>query len=401
MVALGPPGSGKTIYLASLHHALAGSVFPDSVTATVVEPEESAYLRKLYRRFTDPTAPEWPKHNEIDQKMREVTFRFVVSWTQSLRHRRVRPRAFPVFNVSYVDYAGDWIPDADMQASEVFAPFKQRIADAHALLGIVDGMSLLQYMEGNPLGQAFIAERLRPVIEFVETVVDSVKPVHFVITKWDLFTDRYTLDDVRRVLMASEDTGFRRLIESRTTQSHVRREPIGTVRLIPVSSLGRRAVLQDDWRVTFRSETKAAPVNIEVPVVAIVRDICVLADERMKQAQLLRGEDEDHTPTGRAARHRSAGRRVVEAGTTILKAGISLHTIGPFITAVGAVGGGLVDPAKKLSWKARRRYKQITARQVRGVTSAESAIYFVAHSMEVKLAAFTEREPASLLDGRP
>ena len=145
IVALGPPTSGKTVYLAALHHVLGERPIGDGISATV-EFDEAAKLHKIYQQVVDPQC-DWPPNTHGGAEMREFTFRFAVSWTQRRWFRSPLRRTFQMLDISYVDYAGEWMPDADITDPALLKPFKQRVRDAHALLGIIDGIKLLQYLD--------------------------------------------------------------------------------------------------------------------------------------------------------------------------------------------------------------------------------------------------------------
>jgi len=108
------------------------------------------------------------------------------------------------------------------------------------------------------------------------------KPIHFVITKWDLLRD-YTLPVIRDKLLSSADTGFRELVDSRSFSRGLGRKPVGTIRLIPVSSLGDFAVLGPNWTVKKSNQRKPTQVNVEVPLVAAITDVCDLALRGLRQ----------------------------------------------------------------------------------------------------------------------
>src|SRR4051794_12496104 len=184
IVTIGPPEAGKTVYLAAMHHALGSSdVLGHGATATIEEHGARSQLRKLYSQICDPGEKAWPASTRSFDPMREYTFNVTVNWMQSRRARPSRLFSYPVLRVSYVDYAGEWVPDGDLHADELLRPFLDRVERADALVGVIDGVKLLQFMEGNPKSRSFLDGELRPVVEFME---GRGKPVHFIITKWDL-----------------------------------------------------------------------------------------------------------------------------------------------------------------------------------------------------------------------
>jgi hypothetical protein len=298
IVALGPSGAGKTVFLATLHDVLGRVPMGEGISAKA-PPDQAALLRRVYREVMDPDA-DWPRSTNPGLDMREFTFEFAVSWTQSRLMGPPLVRSYPALTVSYVDYAGEWIPDADQTAPALLTPFRERVEEAHALLGIIDGLKLLQYLTGDPLGATFLADQLRPTVGFME---GTDKPIHFIITKWDLLDSRYTLDEVRTRLLESNESGFRALVESRTARSRWNRTPVGTIRLIPVSSVGRLAALGEDWSVVKTSRGRATPINVDVPLAAAVADVCELAAEQLRRREQARqaGKEIGADPRGTTA----------------------------------------------------------------------------------------------------
>ncbi|WP_344658626.1 hypothetical protein [Catenulispora subtropica] len=406
IVALGSPGSGKTVYLSALHHVLGADseALGRWITATVAEPEKRSLLTRTYNQAVEPT-DEWPIGTHSGERMREFEFALRVSWTQQSVFGKLKRHTFRPMNVSYVDYAGEWIPDGDQQSAEVLDPFKQRVREAHALLGIIDGLKLLQFMLDHPLGASFMEDQVRPIVAFME---GTDIPLHFIITKWDLLESRdFTLASVRNKLLGSDAAGFRKLVESRTGHGRLIRRPQGTIRLVPVTAVGGLAVLRDDWTITKNAAGRATQRNVETPLAAAVHDICDLAVRR------LRGTREDDEEIGAAAG--AVGADVERAGllaqrqldgphgfdARIGPSGItvSLHQIAAFVADSGQeVVKVLGKPAVKTGRAVRRGVRRVKARDVHGVTSPEAALYYVMRTLRRKLQDFEQEQPGSMLD---
>lgn len=407
VVALGSPGSGKTVYLSALHHVLGND--PDAVgrgiTATVEEPDKRALLSKTYDLAVEPEDPSWPAGTHSGEQMREFVFAVKVSWTQRSMRGRLKRRTFHPLNVSYVDYAGEWIPDANQQAAEVLEPFKKRVREAHALLGIIDGLKLLQFMQDDPLGTSFMTNHVRPIVAFME---GTDVPLHFIVTKWDLLDSRgITLAAVRTKMLASGEAGFWKLINSRTAGGGITRRPQGSVRFIPVTSLGGLAVLQDDWTITKSAAARATQQHVEVPLLATVYDICDLAAKRLRAGQ---GDDAagreaadaagaDVQRAGRFAQSHLDGQRGPEVKIGPTGISISIGQIVAFVADNGQSAVRLLGkPAMKTGRTLRRGVRGVKARDIRGVRSPEAALYYVMRTLRQKLHAFQAEQPSSMLD---
>jgi hypothetical protein len=409
VVALGPSGAGKTVFLAALHDVLGKQPMGEGISAKAA-PGQAALLRRVYREVVDPDA-DWPKSTNPGLDMREFTFDFAVSWTQSRLMGPPRVRTYPALTISYVDYAGEWIQDADQTAPVLLEPFRDRIQDAHALLGIIDGLKLLQYMSGDPSGNAFMADQFRPIVEFM---TGTDKPIHFIITKWDLLEGRYTLDDVRTRLLESNEAGFRALVESRMARRRWNRNPVGTIRLIPVSSVGRLAALGEDWSVIKSNRARATQINVDVPLAAAVADVCDLAAEQLRRWEQARraGEDTAGDPVA-GAEPRVQGVTVGQGAgganpdISLGLAGLRIYNL-PQVVAWAFVRGeqainGLGRPAAAVGRSMRRQVRRVRSRGLIGVRSREAALFYLAYALRRRLQVFEETDAyrASLLDTRP
>lgn len=102
------------------------------------------------------------------------------------------------------------------------------------------------------------------------------KPMHFVVTKWDVLSG-YSLQEIASVLLSATDTGFYNLVETRTARRRNGRADVGEVRLIPVSAVGDFASLEPDWRVSKAKGRDPSHLNVEVPLIAAMLDVCDLA----------------------------------------------------------------------------------------------------------------------------
>jgi hypothetical protein len=214
-------------------------------------------------------------------------------------------------------------------------------------------------------------------------------------------TGDYTLADIERRLLESRDTGFRELIESRTLTRRWGRRPVGTVRLIPVSSLGNFAALGPDWQVSKIVGREPSHINVEVPLVAAIADICDLA------LSVLRQQADD------ARRRKAEGRRPISsflarAGQTVERSvpdssktvtvgpggvSINLREVVAFTLGAGiGVGKQLGRPAARLGRSMRRPYRRIRSKGLDGVKSDEAALFYVARAFRDRLAEF-EKNP--------
>jgi hypothetical protein len=384
IVALGPPGAGKTIYLAAIHHMLSGhaEVFGGNISATVVDSSGRAFLKRVYDQAADPEAL-WPEGTRSGEAMREFTFRFSVSWTQRGLRGRTKLHSYEVLRISYVDYAGEWIPDADQVSQALMDSFNQRVADAHAMLGVIDGVKLLQFLDGHPTGDRFLHDHLGPVVDFMQGVKI---PIHFVVTKWDLFDGRYTLAEVCDRLLDTRRTGLRHLVASRTSYGRLGRGQ-GTVRLIPVSSLGKVATLDEHWQVHKMPGAEASPINVEIPLAAVVHDVLEL-----KRREL----DAQAVAPGRPSDPASPEVQISPSGVNISVT----QVVANILAQGGKVAKTLGRPAVHIGRSMRSSVRKVRAKGITGVTSQEAALFYVMQQMGQRLRQFEESEPSALLTAK-
>ncbi|WP_246476979.1 hypothetical protein [Actinokineospora xionganensis] len=113
----------------------------------------------------------------------------------------------------------------------------ESIAQADALIGIIDGLRVLQAHQGDQRGMLLLQASLDAMIN---AMLGARTPIAFVITKWDLLDglhpdENTRLEMVRELLMGVD--GFRDLVTIQSTRR--------IVRLLPVSAVGHDfAVLQ-------------------------------------------------------------------------------------------------------------------------------------------------------------
>jgi len=273
VVALGVEGAGKTVLLASQYHRL---------TPTAGRPyflygglEQDLVLSALHTQVRDTSAP-WPPGT---RKRRE--FLFDCKAFDRARDQRT------VFRISYLDYPGEiFEPGHDWTATA--AELEDGILDAHALLVIIDGRRVLQLLKDERAGLHYFDSRLMPLLGLAHR---ASCPVQLIITKWDLVRsfDGSTDDDellrqVSRRLMAYR--AIKQLVDA-----HCRR--LEEVRLIPVSAVGPHfADLHDDGTVVKRADGMLDPINVDVPLCAVIPDVLKRVEQSLDPSDRKTLDDE-------------------------------------------------------------------------------------------------------------
>lgn len=161
--------------------------------------------------------------------------------------------------------------------------FDSKINEADALLVLLDGQRISSFMQNERIGKFWAINELPNVLQIIQK---SEKPVHFVISKWDIIESYFSYEDENLILEKVRDSllgieEFKNLIKSRTQL----RIPI---RLIPVSSVGRGfASLKSDGSMK-KSGVLPYPFQVEIPLACVLPDMIKLTLEQLiKEKQAL------------------------------------------------------------------------------------------------------------------
>ncbi len=264
---LGTSGAGKTTFLASMYNRMSVQ-HPDVGFYLDVSEEQRKVLTKKYRQLADPER-DWPA----------ATLRSEVSeWTFRCTHYG-RSAPVHVFNVSYLDYAGETI--TELLDEDHFEPGREA-QDADSVLVLLDGHKVLRHMDGaaDPYLESLHhdLDDLLPIVQKLHA-----KPVHFAVSKWDVVDGRYSLWDIRRALMRHER--FKLIVNQR-------RERGVPIRLIPMSAIGSGfAEIDDEGVMVKRRDAMApSPYQVEMSIACTLIDAFQAAakqlDERERQILL-------------------------------------------------------------------------------------------------------------------
>ncbi|MGX7671606.1 hypothetical protein [Plantactinospora sp. DSM 117369] len=264
IVALGAQETGKTVLLASMFHRLSTEL-REGGFRLVTGLEQAADLTDLYATLRDPEDA-WPPGTMIGQT-RSFTFDCVGT---------AGGRDHAVLRFNYLDYAGELVgggraasvPAHGRQASQ--QDLEQRLGAAHAIFGIIDGRRMVDALRGGREGQLYLENTIVPMIVLMRR---AECPVHFVLTKWDLFDTVGAEQDEEndRLELACKELlsypPIRNLVEQR-------RRARKMVRLIPVSAIGRQfATMAADGHMVKLRHGRLRPVNVELPLCAVLPDL--------------------------------------------------------------------------------------------------------------------------------
>ena len=263
VIMLGPSGSGKTVFLASLYKKLS----IQGEHGFFLEVDGSEKRKRLNNIYTQIAIDEkWPKG---------TTYSEISEWTFTCR---VQTENLPIYSAckfNYLDYAGGRITDEMEEDSE----FDDKLNDADALLGLLDAQRICAFMQNEKVGMSWAINDLPNMLDIMQ---NTSKPIHFIISKWDILEGKFTLEQIRNRLLEIDE--FKNLIKQRTKA--------GTpVRLIPVSAVGMGfAELQPDGSMA-KTGKLPKPFQVEVPLACILPDMI-----QTKLHELIEKQQELNTP---------------------------------------------------------------------------------------------------------
>ncbi|HEY7147447.1 MAG TPA: hypothetical protein VH637_24640 [Streptosporangiaceae bacterium] len=305
LIALGGQETGKTVLLASIFHRLATEL-SDGGFRLQTSLDQSVHLTSLHATLRDCDAA-WPPGTAVGDT-RSFTFECVGS---------AGGGELPVLNFNYLDYAGELVgggavPQAVAEQRESRQrDLEQRIEAAHALFGLIDGQRMLGHIRGDAGSRSYLENSIVPMLSVMRK---ARCPVHFILTKWDLFDGLATADGpadendrlsvVRQHLMAHP--AIRNLVEQRRRDKRV-------VRLIPVSAIGRQfASMHPSGHMIKRKDGLLRPLNVEIPLCAVLPDLFGQIEDQLDQSH------ESHIMAERRARAKLTARESFAAAAKFL-----------------------------------------------------------------------------------
>lgn len=250
-IVLGPSGSGKTVFLSSLYKRLS----TQSELGFFLQVDTVAKRKRLNNIYTQVAIEEkWPAITRYSE---------VSEWTFTCRVQNPSDLSIhDACSFTYLDYAGERITD-ETDDEDGGVEFDNRLKNADALLGLLDGQRLCSLMKDEKVGKVWAIKDLGNMIQEMQKV--EKKPVYFVISKWDIVEQSYSLEQIRDRLLEIDE--FKNLIKLRN-----RPESKSTVRLIPVSAVGKGfAIAQSDGSMKKTGELPK-PFQVEVPLACILTD---------------------------------------------------------------------------------------------------------------------------------
>ncbi len=242
VLILGARGSGKTVFLSSMYYHLSMATSTNFYIET-----KSSYEGKLLKNSYIGLLTDWPEPN-IFAEMKDWTFRcFVKAPSQN----------FETFTVTYYDYSGGRLTDAIEDEEE----FQSILNESDIILGFLDGDKIVN--SASYTSSSWMLD-LDAIITELDKKHQQGKPIHLIISKWDLLHNKnINILDVREKLF-----GYPRFKQFASNIAEKR----DFIRLIPVSSVGFNFAEKIDSEMKIREGATLEPYNVDVPLALALLD---------------------------------------------------------------------------------------------------------------------------------
>lgn len=382
--AVGPSGAGKTVFMAAMYRQLR---FKGSDNGFYLKTDHatSVHMNSVFNAVANPE-DEWPAGTKAPS---EWEFSVTVPAPAG---------DFEPLRIKFIDYPGFTLTTPKAAEDERYQEVIEQLKSAHALLVLLDGVGVRACLRGERHGRRFLDFELSSSLELVQ---QTRCPVQFAITKWDLLEDAHTLAEARDLLLG--DDSFRDAISGRSDSA------AGTIRLIPVSSVGRGfAAMQPDGQMC-KLGNPARPLNVELPFISVLPDFLTYACAELQakdQGILSRIERYLHSieidqfvgrNSGRIAAAKELARRVMAAKLTKAVAARN-----PLLAAfLPDDATELVDDlfllVQQVSRRAAAAAEKHWAAGLAAVEDQQSALRLVETQFHEILSRFEHRNPESVL----
>ncbi|WP_327676315.1 hypothetical protein [Kitasatospora sp. NBC_00458] len=374
---VGPQSSGKTVYLASLFARLSQQD-PELGFAVTLPFDQSQGLNTVYEKVVSPGA--WP----LGSLVADISVWDFACTVRTAQHRLLNP-----FSVSYIDYAGEILTSGNPQ-SEAYTKVKEAVIGSRFLLILLDGERVLRLMNGN---REMIGD-YRPVLNFLNSNQTGV--VHFVLTKWDVLQAAgHTLEQVADRLHQEDE--FRFFVEGRRGLQGEG----GVIRLIPVSAVGSGFAQYDDkGRMVKTPGARPAPLNVELPFMAVLVDLFVGELKRAAEVRRRAG-----APAPDKAESRLQALQRFGASLSLLRNVVitgAAKTGNPMVRMFGEVlVAALAEYVDEQKGHYGKRIEENAARlrrEVEQATTDQQALVRIVKAFQARLEEFEDEHPGSRID---
>ncbi len=255
VLMLGARGAGKTVYLSSMFRRLSTAARESFYLSTTFDTRKE--LNEIYNQIQKVDG--WPDPTQI-----------TTEWVFDVKVR-LGVTDYDAFKIIYYDYAGGKITEPEL----IDEKLEYQLEHANNILGLLNGDRLYDFMENIDPENKFRIE----MDNICQHLANSKKPVHLLISKWDLFDNKYSLENVCEKLM--EHDAFEDFVISRS-----KLKDLAPARLIPISSLGTGYVVRESFGKMRRVPgAKLQPFQIEMPFISILPDHFYTKEKALEQEE--------------------------------------------------------------------------------------------------------------------
>lgn len=271
VIMVGPSGSGKSVFLASMHELLSTQA-EELGFFLELEGEQRKRLNRIYKQLT--IEERWPKATQLKD---------ISEWIFTCNVQAENLSIYPACKFVYYDYAGGRLTDELLETNQEDQKFQdETLKKADAMLGLLDGEKISSLMRNEQPGRIWVRDGLKNTLDVMQRI--EKKPLHFVISKWDIVKPNYSLREIRDRLLQIPQ--FANLVKTRIKGN-------SPVRLIPISSVGLEgfATLQEDGSMAINLDVDPQPFQVEAPLACVLSDLIKLEIDKKIEEMKTKQED--------------------------------------------------------------------------------------------------------------
>jgi hypothetical protein len=235
---VGTKGSGKTVFLAALYKSLQSQ-----------DKHRNAFLLKCSSAKQRGDLLEMLE--QMEHKGKWPAPNYDVSNFEFMCCHDLYGEEIKLFRFKYADYPGGFIknPPPDFSLPE-------RIQRAHSIIILLDGQKIYDLLEKKGGDNPSIYSELDKLMTVL--VECAGRPVHFLITKSDIFDFRvhHPLEKIRDALLAHRN--FRNVVEQLCE--------FGPVHLVPVSAVGPKFAVYEKGLMKKRPDGLIEPLSVDLSI---------------------------------------------------------------------------------------------------------------------------------------
>jgi hypothetical protein len=199
---------------------------------------------------------------------------YLVSKFEFTCFHKLHGKNIPLFRFDYVDYPGGYLTEANDEFS-----VESFVNRAHSILVLLDGQKIYDLLEEKAEDYPSIYSELDKLVVVLNECVG--RPVHFLITKSDIFDFKvHPLEKIRDAML--EHPQFRNVVEQICE--------FGPVHLVPVSAVGPNFAVYQKGEMKRRRGAQINPTLVDLSIGLTMVDY-IYQLSRQPDPNLVRDED--------------------------------------------------------------------------------------------------------------